>query len=64
LVKELRWQEVCFIDDKEDIAALACQVVEGRAELREETHKAKSGFNLQGEEDFAVECGDAEVGVG
>jgi hypothetical protein len=64
LVKELRRQEVGFIDDEEDVATLAGQVVESGAELGEETHKAESGLNLQGEEDFAIKGGDAEVGVG
>jgi hypothetical protein len=64
LVKEFRWQEVRFIDDEEDVAALACQVVESGAELGQETYKAEGGFDLQGEEDFAVECGDAEVRIG
>jgi hypothetical protein len=64
LVKELRWQEVRFIDDEEDVAALAGQVVEGRAELREETHKTKGRFDLESEQELTVECGDAEMGVG
>jgi hypothetical protein len=64
LVKEFRWQEVRFIDDEQDVATLACQVVECGAELREETHKAESGFDLQSEEDFTVEGGDAKVRIG
>ena len=64
LVKEFRWQEVRFVDDEQDVAALAGQVVEGGAELREEAHKAKGGFDLESKEDFAVEGRDAKVGVG
>jgi len=55
---------VGFVDDEQDVAALAGQVVEGGAELREETHKAESRFHLESQEDFAVEGGDAQVGIG
>jgi hypothetical protein len=55
---------VGFIDDEEDVAPLARQVVEGRAQLWEEAHKAKSRFDLEGKEDFAIEGRDAEMGVG
>jgi hypothetical protein len=64
LVKELGRQEVRFIDDEQDVAALASQVVERGAELREETHKAKGRFYLESEEDFAVKGSDAKVRVG
>jgi hypothetical protein len=64
LVKELWCQEMCFVDDEQDVAALTSQVVEGGAELREKTHKAESGFDLEREKDLAVECGDAQVRVG
>jgi hypothetical protein len=53
-----------FVDDEQDIAALACQVMERGTELWEKAHKAESRLNLEGEEDFAVECGDTEVRVG
>jgi len=55
---------VGFIDDEEDVAALASQVVEGGAELWEKAHKTKSRFDLESEEDFAVEARDAEMRVG
>jgi hypothetical protein len=64
LVKELRREEMSFIDDEEDVAALAGQVVEGRAELWEETHKAESGLNLESEQDLTVECRDTQVRIG
>ena len=64
LVEELRGQEVGFVDDEQDVAALAGQVVEGGAELREEAHKAEGRLDLEGEEDLAVEGGDAQVGIG
>jgi hypothetical protein len=64
LVKELRRQEVRLIDDEEDVAALAGQVVEGGAELWKETHKAESRLNLESEKDLTVECGDAKVRIG
>jgi len=63
LVKDLWWQEMCFVDDEQDIAALASEVVESGAKLREEAHKAESRLNLKSEEDFAVEGGDAEMRV-
>jgi hypothetical protein len=53
-----------FIDDEQDVAALASQVMQCGAKLRQETHKAKGWFDLEGEEDFAIEGGDAQVGVG
>ena len=64
LVKELRWQEVRFIDDEEDVATFASQVVEGGTELGQEAHKAEGGFDLESEEDFTVKGGDAEVRIG
>ena len=53
-----------FIDDEENIATFADQVLESRAKLRQKTHKAEGGFNLKGEEDFVVEGSDAEERVG
>ena len=53
-----------FVDDEEDVAALAGQVLEGGAELGQEAHEAEGRFDLKGEQDFAVEGGDAEVGIG
>ena len=41
LVKGLRWQEVRFIDNEKDVAALASQVVKSGMELGQETHKAR-----------------------
>jgi hypothetical protein len=55
---------VRFVDDEQDIAALARQVVERGAELGEETHKAKGRFYLESEEDFPVEGRDAKMRVG
>jgi hypothetical protein len=63
LVKEFRWQEVRFVDDEQDVAALAGQVVEGGAELREETHKAESGLYLESKENLPIEGRDAQVRV-
>jgi hypothetical protein len=53
-----------FVDDEQDVAALASQFVERGAELGQEAHKAKSRLDLEGEEDFAIEGRDAQVGVG
>ena len=53
-----------LVDDEQDVAALAGQVLEGGAELGQETHEAEGRFDLKGEKDLAVEGGDAEVGVG
>ena len=55
---------MCFVNDEQDIAALASQVVEGGTKLREKAHKAESRLNLKCEENFAVEGGDAEVRIG
>jgi hypothetical protein len=55
---------VSLVDDEESVAALAGEVGEGSAELREETGEAESRLGLEGEEDLAVEGGDGEVGVG
>ena len=41
LVKEFRWQEVGFVDDEQDIAALASEVVKGGAQLRQETSETE-----------------------
>jgi hypothetical protein len=64
LVKEVRREEVGLIDDQEGVAAFASQVSQGVAQLGEETAEGKGGLDLKGEEDFAVEGSDAEVGIG
>jgi hypothetical protein len=46
LVEEFRREEVSFIDDQQDVAAFASQVVEGVAELREEADEVEGGFDL------------------
>ena len=53
-----------LVDEEENIAAFARQVLEGGPELGQEAQEAKSRFDLQGEEDFAVEGTDAEMGLG
>jgi hypothetical protein len=64
LVKELRGQEVSFVDDEEDETTSARQVREGGAELREKTEEAESGLGLELEEDLAVEGDNGEVRIG
>jgi hypothetical protein len=64
LVEQLGRQQMSLIDDQEHIAALAGQVLEGAPELGQEAHEAEGRFDLKGEEDFAVESGDAEMRVG
>jgi hypothetical protein len=64
LVEELRREEMGFVDDEEDEAALAGEVGEGDTELREEAREAKGRFDLEGQENLAIEGGDGEVGVG
>jgi hypothetical protein len=64
LVEELRGEQVGFIDDEEDEAALAGEVGEGGAELREETRETEGGLDLESQENLAIEGGDGEVGVG
>jgi hypothetical protein len=63
LVEEVGREEVSLVDDEKKETTLAGQVGEGGAELGQEADEAKSGFDLQGEEDLAVESGDAQVGV-
>ena len=64
LVEQFGRQQVGLVDDKEHVAALAGQVVERSAELGQEAHEAKGRFYLEGEQDFAVEGADAEMGIG
>jgi hypothetical protein len=53
-----------FVDDEENETALAGQVVEGGAELRQEAHETEGWFDLESEEDLTVEGRDAQVGIG
>ena len=53
-----------LVDDENSVAALAGEVGEGSAELREETSKAKGGFSLESEKDLTIESSDGEMGVG
>jgi hypothetical protein len=64
LVEEFWGQEMGLVDDEEDEAAFAGQVGEGGAELGKETGKAKGWFDLEGEEELAVEGGDGEMRIG
>jgi hypothetical protein len=64
LVQEVGGEEMGFVDEEEDVAALARQVGEGSVELREEAGEAEGGLGLELEEDLAVEGDDSEVGVG
>jgi hypothetical protein len=64
LVEEIRREEMGLVDDEQDVAAFAGQVEEGDLELGEEAREGEGGFDLQGEEDLAVEGGDFEEGVG
>jgi hypothetical protein len=50
-----------FINNEQDEAAFAGQVLEGSAQLRQEAGKRESGFLLQSEEDLAVESGHLAV---
>ena len=53
-----------LIDDEEDVAALAGQLVDGGVELGEETAEAESGLGLEANQDLLIESGDGKVGVG
>jgi hypothetical protein len=64
LVEEVWGQEVGLVDDEEDMASLAGQVLEGGAELGQHADEAEGRLGLEGEEDVAVEAGGREVGVG
>jgi hypothetical protein len=55
---------MCFVDDEEDVAALARQVGEGSVELREEPKEAKGRLCVKLEENLAVEGDDGEVRIG
>jgi hypothetical protein len=64
LVEELWGEQVGFVDDEEDEAALAGEVGEGGAELREKTRETEGWLDLESQEDLAIEGDDGEVGVG
>ena len=63
LVKELRGQEMSFVDDEEDETTSARQVREGGAKLREKTEETEGGLGLELEEDLTVEGDDGEVRI-
>lgn len=64
LVKDIGGQAVGLVEDEQEIAALAGQVGQGGAKLGQEAIEGVSGFDLEGEQDLAVEGGDLEIGVG
>jgi hypothetical protein len=64
LVQEVGGEEMGFVDDEEDVAALAGQVGESGVELREEPEEAEGWLGLELKEDLAVEGDDGEMGVG
>jgi hypothetical protein len=53
-----------FIDNEQEIAPLAGQIGQGGAELRQEAVESVGRFDLEGQEDLAVESGDLEMRVG
>ncbi len=66
LVKDIGRQAVSFVDAKrkQEGPALAGQVGQGGTKLRQEAIEGVGRFDLQGEENLAVESGDLEMGVG
>jgi len=57
LVEDVVREQVRFVDDEEDRAALAGQFGERGAQLREQAGEAKSGLGLEGEQDLVIEGG-------
>ena len=64
LVKEVRGELVGFVDDEQHEAALARQLEQGLAELRQETAEGVGRFNLQSPQDLGIERSWLEVGIG
>ena len=64
LVEDVVGQAVGFVEDEQGVTALASQVGQGGAQLRQEAVEGVSGFDLQGEQDLRVEGGDFEVRIG
>jgi hypothetical protein len=64
LIEQFGRQQVSFVDDEENVAALASQIVKGCAKLGWKAQEAIRWFDLEGEEDLAVEGSDTQVGVG
>jgi|GEM_PF-6023098 len=64
LVEDIVGEQVRFVDDEEDGAALAGQIGEGGAQLREEAGEAESGLGLQGKQDLVIEGGGGQVRIG
>lgn len=64
LVKEVRGELVSFIDDEQDEAPFASELLEGVAELGLETAEGISRFNFESQQDLSIEAGRIEVGIG
>jgi hypothetical protein len=64
LVEDVMKEQVGFVDDEENGAALVGEVGEGGTELRKGTGKAEGRLGLEGEQDLTVEGGGRQVGIG
>jgi hypothetical protein len=64
LVEDVGGQAMGFIDNEQEIASLASQIGQGGAKLRQEAVEGVGRFDLEGQEDLAVEGGDLEMRVG
>lgn len=53
-----------FIDDEQHVAAGASKVSQGALQLGLQLEEIVGRFNLQGEQDLAIETGDGEMRVG
>ena len=64
LVEDIRGEAVGFVDNEQEIAPLAGEIGQGGTELRQEAVESVGRFDLEGQEDLAVEGGDLEMRVG
>jgi hypothetical protein len=64
LIKDVVGEQVRLVDEEENGAALASQVGEGGAELREQAGEAKGRFGLESEQDLVVEGHGRQVRIG
>jgi hypothetical protein len=64
LVKDVRGQEMGFVDDREHETSLAGEIGESGTELRQELGKGVGRLGLESEKDLAIEGGDGEMRVG
>jgi hypothetical protein len=64
LVEDVVGEQVSFVDDEENGAALAGQIGKSGAKLRQEAGEAEGRLGLEGEQDLVIEGGGGQVGIG